>query len=193
LPKVAQSQLDVKEIDWAGLPRRYMNAGELEVLVALIGSVKPKAVLEFGVNVGRTAKAILDNVQGIESYQGIDVPVGYIAAKKVQRNEVPDEPGFMVQDDNRFELILRPRGSLDLTVADLNPCDAVFIDGDHGAEAVLHDTKLARALVRKGGIIIWHDYHALGTVDVRDVLEKLHKDGAQIKHVENTWVAFEQM
>ncbi len=40
------------------LTRRFMNPGELEVLVALIGSVKPETVIEIGVNEGRTAKAM---------------------------------------------------------------------------------------------------------------------------------------
>ncbi len=44
-----------------------------------------------------------------------------------------------------------------------------------GSQAVLHDTALARSLVRKGGIIVWHDYHGQDTVDVRRVLETLHR------------------
>jgi predicted O-methyltransferase YrrM len=172
---------------------RFMNKGELEVLIALMASVSPRRVVEFGVNAGRTAKAILANVTGIESYTGIDVLPGYVPAKAVQRNEVPAHPGAMVADDPRFELIVRPRGSLDLTADDLAPCDAVFIDGDHGREAVMHDTALARALVRPGGIIVWHDYHDLGTVDVKAVLDDMHQAGDVIHNVDRTWLAFERM
>ena len=35
----------------------------------------------------------------------------------------------------------------------------------------MHDTALAGAVMRPGGIIMWHDYHDLGTVDVKSVLE----------------------
>jgi predicted O-methyltransferase YrrM len=168
-----------------------MNPGELEVLIALVRSVHPKAVLEFGVNEGRTAKAILDNIPGIEHYQGIDVPLGYVPAKAVQANEVPAQPGHLVKSDPRFELILRQHGSHDLKVADLKLCDAAFIDGDHSFKGVMHDTALARRLVRGGGIIVWHDYHDLGTVDVRDVLDEFHKAGDDIVHVESTWLAFQ--
>ena len=170
-----------------------MNPGELEALIALLRSVEPRGVIEFGVNVGRTAKAILANVPGIEAYQGIDVTPDYVPSKKVQRNEVPADPGEMVRDDPRFELIVKPRGSLDLGAADLKPCDAAFIDGDHGRDAVLHDTALAKALVRPGGIIVWHDYHDLGTVDVRPVLHELRLAGADIRHVEVTWLAFQRV
>jgi hypothetical protein len=51
---------------------------------------------------------------------------------------------------------------------------------------------LARALVRPGGIIVWHDYHDLGNVDVKDVLDELHRAGDAIYHIENTWLAFER-
>ena len=54
-----------------------MNAGEFEMLLALVGSVKPRAVLEFGVHEGMTAQALLQNVKTIRSYQGIDAKPGY--------------------------------------------------------------------------------------------------------------------
>jgi predicted O-methyltransferase YrrM len=170
-----------------------MNKGELETLVALVRSVCPHHVIEFGVNVGRTAKAIMANVDGIERYTGIDVAPGYVPAKAVQRNEIPAHPGELVAADPRFQLVVRPRGSLDLTAADLAPCDAAFIDGDHGREAVLHDSALARALVRPGGIIVWHDYHDLGTVDVKDTLDGMSQAGAAIMCVDRTWLAFERV
>jgi len=193
LPSISQASLDVQPINWRGLPRRFMNEGELETLIALIRSVWPRHVIEFGVNIGRTAKAILANVPGIERYTGIDVPFGHVPAKAVQRNETPVRAGVMVFADPRFHLIVRPRGSLELTAADLAPCDAVFIDGDHGREAVLHDTALARALVRPDGIIIWHDYHDLGTVDVKSILDGMSERGAAIVHVDRTWLAFERV
>jgi predicted O-methyltransferase YrrM len=168
-----------------------MNEGELETLIALMRSVCPCHVIEFGVNVGRTAKAIMANVDGIEHYTGIDVSPGYVPAKAAQRNETPAHPGAMVAADPRFQLVVRPRGSLDLIVDDLAPCDAAFIDGDHGREAVLHDSALARALVRPGGIIVWHDYHDLGTVDVKAVLDDMSQAGNTIMHIDRTWLAYE--
>lgn len=189
LPCITQATLNVQPIEWGDLPRRYLHPGELEVLVALVRSVSPKGVLEIGVNQGRTARALLDNVPGIEHYQGIDVPPGYQFACDVQKNEVPPQPGFHALNDPRFELILRPRGSLDLMPHELRECDVVFIDGDHGADAVRRDSLLASSLVREGGLIIWHDYHDLGTVDVRDVLHEL-QDTTPILHVQDTWIAY---
>ena len=39
-----------------------------------------------------------------------------------------------------------------------NSCSLVFVDGSHAYDYVLSDTKEAIKMVRKGGIIIWHDY-----------------------------------
>jgi predicted O-methyltransferase YrrM len=193
LPLVPQASLNIQPIDWTGLDRRFLNPGELEVLVALVRSVNAKGVLEIGCNTGRTAKALLDNVPSIERYQGIDVKQGYIPSKAVQRHEVPRDPGHMAMHNPRFELLLSERGSFDLMPDDLLPCDVCFIDGDHGAEAVQHDTDLAHDVVRHGGMIIWHDYHSLATVDVRDVLDALYAGGAPIVHVESTWIAYQKV
>lgn len=193
LPKIPQRELMVQPINWGALPKRYMNPGELEVLVALVLMVEARNVLEIGVNEGRTAKAILSNVPHLEHYQGIDVLPGYRFNCAVQSNEVPNQAGKFALEDPRFELIVRPRGSFDVTAEQLLPCDVAFIDGDHSAKAVKHDTELAGALVRRGGLIVWHDYHDLGTVDVRDVLHQMHDEGVKLQHVEDTWLVFERL
>lgn len=168
-----------------------MNPFELEVLIALLLKVQPRNVLEFGVNVGRTARAILDYVPSVTRYEGVDVPFGFVTAKTVQRQEVPEEPGMMVRDDPRFRLLLPERGSASLAATDLSAADAVFIDGDHSREGVLHDTMLALQVTRPDGIVIWHDYHDLGTVDVKGVLdEKFARDKWPLVHVENTWIVY---
>jgi len=184
--------LDVQPIDWTGLPTRFMPDQDLETLIALIRTVWPKRVIEFGVNVGRTAKAIMAHVPGIEHYTGIDVPLSYRPILRLQDDNAVPNPGEMVLADPRFELIVRPRGSLDLTPEDLAPCDVAFIDGDHGRAAVEHDTMLARALVRPGGMIVWHDYND-EIVEVKPVLDEMREAGADIYRVENSWLAFERV
>ena len=185
-------QLVLPAIDWSKRPRRFMNPGELEAIVALVRSVNAKGVLEFGVNTGRTAQAILEYCPTVETYEGVDVPLGYVTEKAVQRGEVPQIPGELVKDDPRFTLIVRPTGSHELTPQDLRPCDAVFIDGDHSEKGVRNDTMLALELTRPGGIIMWHDYHDLGTVDVREVLHDMQKEfpAAPFRHVPGTWIVY---
>lgn len=179
-----------------------MNPGELESLIALVRSAcnhNPQVMVEFGCHDGRTAKAILREIKSINQYVGVDVPLTYLPSKVVQRKEVPSDPGCVVRDEPRFNLIVRPNGSIDLAASELPSADVVFIDGDHGRKAVKHDTQLARSVVRSGGLIIWHDYHDLRDakniplVDVREVLHECAMQGAPIFHVEGTWLAFERI
>lgn len=175
----------------SGLPKRYVHEGELDCLVHLLHGAR--TVVEFGCNSGRTAAAILRNVPTVERYIGVDVPVGYRPACRVQRSEIPQIPGELALADSRFELVLSERGSFELTPADLPKCDAVFIDGDHSEAGVLNDYALAKAIVRPGGIIVFHDDNGLRTVDVSRVLDGLCDGGAEITHVAGTWLAFERV
>ena len=182
-----------RQYDTAGLPTRYFHPGELEVLLHLFESVKPKVIVEYGVNTGRNAAAALRNIEGLEKYVGIDVTRDYKTLMPVQRREIPAVPGQLVLGDPRFELIVRQRGSFDLTPADLPQCDAAFIDADHSRLGVLNDYKLAKATVRKGGIIIFHDDNCLPVVQVTQTLNELCDGGADIKHVAGTWIAMERV
>ena len=174
-------------------PPRFFNPGELDILVELIRRVSPKVIVEFGCNEGRASATILKNVEGIYKYVGIDVLPGYVTQKECQRKEVPTEPGKYVLDDPRFLLMVRERGSFDLFAEDLPQMDVAFIDADHSRVGVLNDYKLAKARVRPGGIIIFHDDNGLPVVEVTETLDMLAARGAPIQHVENTWIAFEEI
>lgn len=192
LPVIPKSALDIRPITNPYSPR-FMNPGELEVLIALVRMVMPKTMVEIGVNNGRTAKLILEHVGSIERYIGIDVMPGYVTSKTVQRREVPLDAGQLVRGDPRFELLLSAKGSLDLDPYELPACDVVFIDGDHGEVAVRHDTFIAHSVIQYGGMIIWHDYHELGTVDVKQELDRMYtQSGLDLQHVEGTWLVFER-
>jgi|SRR6185295_15396293 len=173
-------------------PPRFFNAGELDRLVALVLSVSPRTMIEFGCNEGRAAATLLLNVPSIERYVGIDVLPGYVTIRECQRKEVPAEPGKYALEDPRFQLIVRPRGSFDLAPADLPLADVAFIDADHSRAGVLNDYDLAKVAVRQGGIIIFHDDNGLGAVEVSETLDELAACGAPIAHVANTWLAFER-
>jgi hypothetical protein len=194
LPTVTKASIGVRPIaDWSALPRHFLNAGELETIAALVRLVgEPRAMVEIGVNTGRTACVMLREFPSLETYTGVDVEPDYVPVLEAQRGEVPRNPGVHATADPRFRLLISPRGSLDLSPGDLGPADAIFIDGDHSAAIVMHDTALARAIVRPGGIIIWHDYHDLRGIEVRDVLESSRRDGHDIQCVEGTWLAFER-
>jgi predicted O-methyltransferase YrrM len=173
---------------------RFTSPFEVESIVTLLTGINAQRVMEIGCNEGLTSKAILENVPSITEYFGVDVLQGYRFACSVQEGETSDCPGKYVLDDLRFNLIVSERGSFDLDPEDFGgPLDAVFIDGDHSNLAVEHDSMLAFRVVRSGGLVIWHDYHDLGKVGVKEVLEEHAKIGRDIKHVEGTWLAYRVM
>jgi len=190
VPTVDKSTFDIWPIDWLGLHRNYLVDGEMEVIAALVRNAK--SMIEFGCRDGRTARVLLHNVSALEHYVGIDVPSTYQPGLPHQRSEMVPNPGCYVSDDQRFELIIRERGSLDLGPQDLPLCDAAFIDGDHSERVVAHDSDLARAMVKPGGVIIWHDYASSHLEDVRRVIDRLSAQGWPIRAIKGTWLAFRQ-
>lgn len=179
-------------IDLGRLPTEYSNPGEIEALVELARGVRATRVLEVGCNAGRTSAALLRNVPTIRRCVGVDVLPGYVTDKVAQRREVPTKPGHLAAHDPRFELVLRTRGTFDLTPDDLGKFDFIFIDGDHGRAGVEHDSMLALTLIESGGIIAWHDYNLTGVVDVREVLNEYRAKGQPIRHIAGTWIAYLQ-
>src|SRR5262245_50698531 len=188
ITSVDKFSFDLKPINWLGLHQEYLVPGEMEVIAALARSVFATCMVEIGCRDGRTAAVLLHNVPTLEWYCGIDVPMTYLPGLLHQRREMVRDPGHFALGDKRFELIIRDRGSLDLLPQDLPSCDLVFIDGDHSEKAVMHDSELARSIVRTGGLIVWHDA-SNGSVEVRRVLDRLAEHGWPIQTIGGTWLA----
>lgn len=184
-------KLSPRKYDTAGLPTRYFNPGELEALLHLYEMVRPSVIVEFGVNTGRNAVAALRNIPGIKEYIGVDVEPGYQTIMPVQRGEIPAKPGELALHDDRFRVLLRPRGTFDLTAQDLPRSNAIFIDADHSRAGVENDYRLAKEIIAPGGIIIFHDDNGLPVVEVTQTLNRLCASGANIKHVAGTWLSYE--
>ncbi len=203
LPKVPRERLDLRPANWNAIPHqsrvRFLHPGEMEVIVALLRSVKAEEVVEFGCQNGRTARVLLDTLPEIFRYVGIDVTPEHVTSNVVQRKEVPAIAGEFALGDPRFDLIVKPRGSHDVEADEIGMVDAAFIDGDHSRAGVENDYRLALQVVRNGGIVIAHDYHHLRDkegkplVDVEDVLHELAAKGRKIEHVDGTWIAFERV
>jgi predicted O-methyltransferase YrrM len=183
--KYTRDELGV--VPLGGVFSKYLNAHETAILLALVKSVTPRVIIEFGCNQGITAKRLLDNLPGLQKYIGIDVLPGHRATLPCQQGETPVNAGCYAADDARFFLLLA-RSQM-LRTGHLEAADAVFIDGDHSESAVLHESRLARRLVRTPGLIVWHDY-SNPHVEVTHALDQLQREGWPINCVENSWLAF---
>lgn len=65
-------------------------------------------------------------------------------------------------------------------------CDLVFVDGSHAYSYVVSDSEKALRMVRKGGIVLWHDYR--GPRGVPDVFRALNDLGRRLPlvHIADT-------
>jgi predicted O-methyltransferase YrrM len=151
-------------------------------LIKLIESVSPKVMIEFGCNEGVTAKRLLEKVSTIERYIGIDISFDQAT------DETPVNAGWAAANDPRFFVLFQ--NSRSLIDEDLEECDAIFVDGDHSEETVLHESLMARRLIRPGGIIVWHDF-GNPAVEVTQTLVRLSNDfGWPIQNIDGSWLAF---
>jgi predicted O-methyltransferase YrrM len=167
----------------------YLTDVERRVLVALTRHVAPKTVIEFGVQDGKTAACIWAAAPTIKSYVGIDLPQGAAPALASQGTEVPAVPGEAVAGRKGFKLLLQESGTL--VPADLPLADLIFIDGGHDYATVKHDTALAFARIRPGGVIVWHDYNAIPEIGVRQCIDELNQtQGDRCTLVQGTWLVF---
>jgi len=179
--------------DWPDLPsRNYMCDGELGFLLTMLDQRQPKRMVEFGVNQGITARAVLNNIESIEYYLGVDVPFEHKMQISGQQSEVPSKPGHLVDTDPRFDLFIRFNGMPDqVIVGEL--FDVAFIDGDHSYAGVITDYRMARRMVRKGGLILFHDYNNR-SVDVTKALEDLHQnENRNLFNINGTMLVYEQL
>lgn len=172
---------------WSTHFSEYLNSQETSILITLVKSVLPRVMIEFGCNIGITSKRVLESVPTLERYIGVDVHADYKTTLMCQRSEVPSRAGAFAADDPRFFLLSSP--TVELLAEDLEPCNAVFIDGDHSDKAVIHESLLARELVGENGIIVWHDY-GNPAVEVTDALKRIAASGWPIVSVEGSWLAF---
>jgi cephalosporin hydroxylase len=126
---------------------------EIKKLLLILDKVKPKVILEIGTARGGTLflfsniaheEAILISV---DLYQTIEKRILFRYIKK-EKQKI-----FLIQGDShsietlrKIEEILKGR-----------KVDFLFIDGDHSYEGVKKDFEMYSPLVRKGGIIAFHD------------------------------------
>jgi cephalosporin hydroxylase len=135
------------------ITRPWQIMEEIKNLLLILDKVKPKVILEIGTAGGGTLflfsniayeEAILISV---DLYQTIEKRILFRYIKK-EKQKI-----FLIQGDShsietlrKIEEILKGR-----------KVDFLFIDGDHSYEGVKKDFEMYSPLVRKGGIIAFHD------------------------------------
>jgi cephalosporin hydroxylase len=118
-----------------------------------LDKVKPKVILEIGTARGGTL-FLFSNIAHEEAIL-ISVDLSQTIEKRILFRYIKKEKQkiYLIQgDSHKFETLRKIEGIL----RD-NRVDFLFIDGDHSYEGVKKDFEMYSPLVRKGGIIAFHD------------------------------------
>lgn len=164
-----KSMEDAVELAWKfsgpGLYNRLkpnQDRGELTTLASRVRDIKPEVIVELGTRGGGTLFTWSQVCDSVRLLVSIDLPGGIHGGgypeqrAKLYRQFVANRPQC------RLEL-LRMDSQTEETVSYLKgllagrPIDFLFIDADHRYEGVKRDFELYSPLVRKGGLIAFHD------------------------------------
>lgn len=139
---------------------------ELEVIASLVRANAPQVIFEIGTFDGRTSLNMAANAPEGATVFTLDLPPEGLGstAFPLELNEdmyvKKERSGARFADAvKRYNIVqlLGNSGTFDFAPY-YGKVDFMFIDGSHAYEYVKSDTIAALKMVRKGGIIIWHDF-----------------------------------
>ena len=139
---------------------------ELWQLTQRVGRLSPKNILEIGCAGGGTLllwQALASGVVSVD-IQGLNGGRGFLPL-----DQFPSVT-FILGDCHHYETFEE--------VKLLGPYDFLFIDGDHTREGVSSDYTMYAPLVKKGGIVAFHDWnYQAGPVSHYPIRECVSKTG----------------
>jgi len=152
------SQAPLKYIGWpikaAQVPQ------EIETLLHKVKELDVKNMLEIGSYTGGTLFMFTRMVNPKAKIISLDLPEKNLATQyvKIQRTLFAnfarkEQTVYSLKEDSHLRSSLR---KVELILAG-KQLDFIFIDGDHSYEGVKKDFELYSPLVRKGGIVAFHD------------------------------------
>lgn len=143
------------------------NFSELEWLTEKVKELNPTVILEVGIESGGTLKVWEQLLQQDNNSILIGIDLGLNIAWKIE--------------DSKVNIHLVKGNSHDISTLDKvkeilgdRKVDFVYIDGEHTSQAAKQDFEMYGSLVRRGGLVGFHD---IG--DVRDFLSTLPQDRLQ--------------
>jgi cephalosporin hydroxylase len=165
---------------------------EIIRFLVFTGQLKPKVTLEIGTANGGTLFLLCQVSQPEALILSVDLPYGKFGGGGA-RARIPLLKAFAKnkQDVHLIKANSHDFGTLRLVKKILGPrmVDLLFIDGDHTYDGVRQDYEMYAPLVRKGGMVAFHDI----VEHTQDMEVKVNKFWNEIKssgeHVEivNEW------
>jgi predicted O-methyltransferase YrrM len=170
---------------------------ELVVISSLVRKFNPALSFEIGTFDGRTTLNIALNQKQDTEIVTLDLPstevesCGALLDIKDLKYILKLSSGSRfasVKDSAKIVQLYGDSSTYDFSKY-VNKVDLMFIDGSHSYNFTLNDSYIALSLVRKGGIIIWHDYgtpYWYGATRALNELFRQQPEFANMKHIAGT-------
>lgn len=130
------------------------SVAEMVALASLVAATQPRKLLEFGTCDGASTWHLWANAHPDSVITTLDLPAG----TKTSGSTDPGLQGIGVRpllpDDSRIRVIEIDSRTW---VPDVDEVDFCFIDAGHSYECVKNDTEKALSVMRRGGLLLWHD------------------------------------
>ncbi|SDG53123.1 Methyltransferase domain-containing protein [Dyadobacter soli] len=162
---------------------------ELKVISNLVKKWNPRRIFEIGTFEGRTTLNMALNSSTDAEIITLDLPADELASTRMDIED--DEVRYVKKDVSGERFIGHPAASKirqvfgDSATFDFseyhNSVDVAFIDGSHAYDYVLNDSEKVFTIIRKGGLIIWHDY--TNWPGVWTALNELYQKDARFKDI----------
>lgn len=165
---------------------------ELPILSGICQETKPKLVFEFGTFAGLTTVNLAANTPANSIIYTLDIPHDHPKLQSAPREEkyILKERAGQFYRESPYRHKVRQLWC-DSAEFDESPfagqVDLVFIDASHSYAYVKNDTEKSLRMLRKGGLLIWHDYYH-GWPDVTRYLHERAKE-LRIQHIAETSLA----
>ena len=152
---------------------KYQQRWEISKFLEIVKETRPSVVLEIGTAKGGTLFLFSRAVREDALLISVDLPGGPFFGGRYEETLLPSMVSLTGRGQ-RLRLIRSDSHSTN-TKREIEqalggrPVDFLFIDGDHSYEGVRKDFEMYSPLVRKGGIIAFHDICAGPPVSVGGV------------------------
>jgi hypothetical protein len=178
-----------------------VRISELAILAALAADcANGSNLFEIGTFDGRTTLNLALNAPAQCTIYTLDLPRGLETTFRLAAGErhmiEKDRPGWRYEAHREADpaAVGRIRQLLgDSAALDFSPyadsCSLVFVDGSHGYEYVISDTRAAMDMASRGGAVIWHDYGIWN--EVTKALDELEeREGYGLRNISGTSLVY---
>ena len=170
---------------------------ELMVLAGIVRRRQPRTCFEIGTFDGRTTLNLTANMPPNGVVYTLDLPPASLPNTSLA--VAPGDEQFVLKSESgarfknaefvdRITQLWGDSATFDYTNY-LGKMDLVFVDGAHSYEYVKKDTETALALIRPGGVILWHDYGSPYWKGLTAAMNEMQRDLSALKsmrHIKGT-------